>query len=291
MRAQATMQRAVYCAAMIADRFPATPQSMLRGLVAQRELIGELARRDVIGRYRGSALGLSWSLFHPLLLLGVFTFVFGSVMPARWSALGADASHADFALILFPGMIVHALLAECLNRAPGLVTATPNYVKKVVFPLEVLPVVTLAGALFHAVVSFAMLLAVYAIVHGGLRASAIALPLVIAPYALLVLGFAWFFAALGVYLRDVGQVMGVATMALMFLAPVFYPVTAIPEAYRGLLYLNPITLIVEETRGVLIFGRWPDWPALGVYTLIALAVAWAGYWWFQKSRKGFADVL
>jgi lipopolysaccharide transport system permease protein len=160
-----------------------------------------------------------------------------------------------------------------------------------VFPLEVLPVVALAGALFHALVSLAILLAVYLFVHGTLHVTAIALPVVLAPYALLTLGLTWFFAALGVYLRDVGQVMGVATTALMFLAPVFYPATAIPQPYRALLYVNPISLPVEETRNVLIFGQWPDWAAIGGYSMIAIACACAGYWWFQRSRKGFADVL
>jgi lipopolysaccharide transport system permease protein len=271
--------------------FPASPASMLRTLVTRRELISELARREVIGRYRGSTLGLSWSLFHPLLLLAVFTFVFGRVTPARWPTSAVTAGYGEFALILFPGMIVHGLLAECLNRAPGLVVATPNYVKKVVFPLEVLPVVVLVGALFHAFVSFLILLAVFAVFHGTVNSSVLALPFVIAPFALLALGLTWFFSALGVYLRDVGQIMGVVTMALMFLSPVFYPASAIPESYRTLLLLNPITLVVEQTRNALIFGRWPDFGALAVYTMVAVMVAWAGYWWFQKSRKGFADVL
>ncbi len=264
---------------------------MLACLWKQRRLAVELTRRDVVGRYRGSVLGLFWSLTHPLLLLAVFTFVFGTVMPARWSALGATASHADFALVLFPGMIVHALLAECLNRAPSLITGAPNYVKKVVFPLELLPVVALGAALFHALVSFAILLAVYAALHGTLHVTAVALPLVLLPYLAVAIGLAWFLAALGVYLRDVAQLMGVVTMALMFLAPVFYPITAIPAPYRALLFVNPVTLPVEEARGVLIFGRWPDWTALAIYAACALVVACAGFWWFQKSRKGFADVV
>jgi lipopolysaccharide transport system permease protein len=276
---------------MASNRFPTSPASMFGCLWNQRRLAAELTRRDVLGRYRGSMLGLLWSFTHPLLLLAVFTFVFGTVMPARWSTLGAASSHTDFALVLFPGMIVHALLAECLNRAPSLVTSTPNYVKKVVFPLEILPVVALGAALFHALVSFAILLVVYAAVHGGVHVTAIALPLVLLPYLAVAVGLAWFLAALGVYLRDVAQLMGVVTMALMFLSPVFYPITAIPLPYRSLLYLNPVTLPVEQARDVLIFGRWPDWGALAVYAVCATAVAFAGFWWFQKSRKGFADVV
>jgi lipopolysaccharide transport system permease protein len=140
-------------------------------------------------------------------------------------------------------------------------------------------------------VSFAILIVVYAAVHAMVHVTAIALPIVLLPYLALALGLTWFLAALGVYLRDVGQVMGVLTMALMFLAPVFYPITAIPPPYRALLYLNPVTLPVEQTRDVLIFGRWPDWKVWGAYAIVAFAVACAGFWWFQKSRKGFADVV
>jgi lipopolysaccharide transport system permease protein len=276
---------------MPANRFPTSPAAMLACLWTQRGLVAQLVRREVVGRYRGSLLGLLWSLTHPLLLLAMFTFVFGTVIPARWSTLGDAGGHAEFALVLFPGMIVHALLAECLNRAPSLISETPNFVKKVVFPLELLPAVALGGALFHALVSFAILVVAYAAVHSTVHVTIVALPLVLLPYVALALGLTWFFAALGVYLRDVGQVMGVVTMALMFLAPVFYPITAIPPAWRPLVYANPITLIVLQVRDTLVFGRWPHWPSLAAYAAVAFAVACFGFWWFQKSRKGFADVV
>jgi len=270
-------------------RFPATPAALVGGLWRQRQLIGELTRREVLGRYRGSALGIVWSLFHPLLTLAIFTFVFGTVFRTRWS--GEVTGGADFALVLFPGMIVHALLAECLTRAPVLVTSVPNYVKKVVFPLEVLPVVAVAAAVFHALVSLLVLLLVFLAVKGTMHPSALALPFILVPFLVLTLGCAWFLAALGVYLRDVAQVMGVVTVALMFLSPVFYPASAVPVAYRGLLAWNPITVPVEQLRASLIFGQWPDWGQLAVYAAVAVAVALFGFWWFQRSRKGFADVL
>ncbi len=274
---------------MSATRFPTTPFSLLRTLRAQRELIAELVRSDIAGRYRGSMLGLLWSLASPLLLLAAFTFVFGTVFQTRWGA--GVAGHGEFALVLFPGILLHALLAESFNRAPGLVTAVPNYVKKVVFPLELLPVMAVITAGFHALIGFGVLLAALLLARGSLPLSALALPAIVAPYVVLILGVCWFLAALGVYLRDIAQVIGLVTMLLMFLSPVFYPASALPEAYRAWLALNPLTLPLEATRGALIWGRWPDWSMLGVYSAVAIAVACGGYWWFQKSRKGFADVL
>ncbi len=269
--------------------FPTSPSSFVRTLSGQRELVAELVRGDIVGRYRGSMLGIVWSLASPLLLLGAFTFVFGTVFPTRWG--GAVAGHGEFALVLFPGILLHALLAEPVNRAPGLVTAVPNYVKKVVFPLELLPLVAVATAVFHTLIGFGVLVVALLVVRGTLPATSIAVPLILAPYVLLILGVTWFLAALGVYLRDIAQVTGLVTMLLMFLSPVFYPASALSAEYRGWLALNPLTLPLEQTRDALIWGRRPDWSALAVYAAIALAVACAGYWWFQKSRKGFADVL
>lgn len=274
---------------MVAARFPSDPASFVRTVLVQHELVAELARGDVAGRYRGSVLGLLWSLASPLLLLAAFTFVFGTVFQSRWG--GAATGHGEYALLLFPGILLHGLMAEAVNRAPNLVTAVPNYVKKVVFPLELLPLVAVVSALFHALIGFGVLAVALFFVHGGLPASAVALPLIVLPYVLVVLGVTWILAALGVYLRDIAQVTGLLTMLLMFLSPVLYPVSALPEPYRAWLWFNPLTLPLEETRGVLIAGHWPEWGALALYTLAATAIACAGYWWFQKTRKGFADVV
>ncbi len=270
-------------------RFPTTLPSFARTLIAQHELVAELVRSDIAGRYRGSMLGILWSLASPLLLLAAFTFVFGTVFRARWG--GAVTSQGEFALVLFPGILLHAFLAESFNRAPSVVTAVPNYVKKVVFPLDLLPLVAVITSGFHALIGFAVLVGALLLAHGNLPLTAIAVPAIVAPFVVLILGVTWFLAALGVYLRDIAQVIGLVTMLLMFLSPVFYPTSALPDAYRGWLALNPLTLPLEATRGALIWGRWPDWSTLGVYTIVAIAVAGAGYWWFQKSRKGFADVL
>lgn len=269
---------------------PVSLSSLVQSLYRNRQLIAQMVRREVAGRYKGSALGLAWSFLNPLLMLAVYTFVFSVVFKARWG-VGGEESKTQFAVVLFVGMIVHGLLAEVLNRSPGLILANVNYVKKVVFPLEILPVVSMGTALFHTLVSLAVLLGVLAILNGHVHWTAVFIPLVLLPLVMLTLGIAWLAASLGVYLRDVGQTMGFVTTVLLFLAPVFYPITALPEDVRPVIMANPLTFIIEQAREVLIWGHQPDWAGLAVYALVATAVAWAGYAWFQKTRKGFADVL
>ncbi|MDO8890563.1 MAG: ABC transporter permease [Sulfurimicrobium sp.] len=254
-----------------------------------RNLILQMTKREVIGRYRGSVMGLFWSLFNPVLMLAVYTLVFSVVFNARWG--GGSGSKTEYATILFTGLIVHGLFAECVNRAPGLILSNVNFVKRVVFPLDILPWVALGSALFHAAISMGVLLAFFLALHGYLHWTAIFLPILFLPFLLLIMGVSWFLAATGVYLRDVAQTTGLVTTVLMFLSPVFYPITALPEAYRSLLYLNPLTFIIEEARNLLIWGKTPELSSWALYFAVSLLVAWAGLWWFQKLRKGFADVL
>lgn len=235
-------------------------------------------------------MGLAWSFFTPLLMLAVYTFVFSVVFNARW-ADGGEQSNSGFAVVMFTGMIVHGLFAEALNRAPGLILCNVNYVRKVVFPLEILPVVAIAASLFHTVISIGVLLGAYALYKGFVHWTAIFVPFVFLPLAILCLGLAWTLAALGVFVRDVGQTIGLLTTVMLFASPVFYPLTAVPEQFRSVVSANPLTFIMGEARSVLVWGRTPDWEGLAIYTLVAIAVAWAGYAWFQKTRKGFADVL
>lgn len=246
-----------------------------------------------MGRYRGSVFGLAWSFFNPILMLAVYTFVFSVVFNARWGE-GASAmkeSRTDFAIVLFVGMIVHTLFSEVLNRAPSLILNSQNLVKRVVFPLEILPVVALGAALFHGLISLVVLLFAFLLINGYLQWTAIFAPLVLMPLIVLSLGLAWMLASLGVFLRDVGQTVGIITTVLMFLAPVFYPISALPVGLRPWLMANPLTFIIEQSREVLVWGHLPDWIGLLQYTTVALIVAWAGYAWFQKTRKGFADVI
>lgn len=268
---------------------PASLAAMLRSLWGNRELIAQMTRREVVGRYKGSVMGLLWSFLNPLFMLAVYSFVFSVVFKARWS--GSGESQTQFAVILFAGMTVHALFAEVLNRAPGIILGNVNYVKKVVFPLEILAVVSLGAALFHALVSLLVLLVAFAMLNGFIQWTAIFAPLVLLPLMLLSLGFGWILSSLGVFVRDIGQLIGVFTTALLFLSPVFFPVSALPESFQPWLNLNPLTFIIEQSREVLIWGHLPDWQGLTLYSIGAGTFAWLGFFWFQKTRKGFADVL
>ena len=196
------------------------------------------------------------------------------------------------ALVLFVGLIIHALLTEVLVRAPTHILSNPNYVKKVVFPLETLTVVSLCTSLFHAMISFAVLLiALITFTDSDLVWTILLLPITLAPILPLTLGLGWFLTSLGVYIRDLGQFIGIFCTAMMFLSPVFYPITVLPEAYQYLLYLNPLTVPIQETREVIIFGGAPNWKNLFIYSGISIPVCLIGFLWFQKTRKGFADVL
>lgn len=255
----------------------------------QRNLIWQFARRDVLARYRGSLLGLGWSFLTPLLMLAVYTFVFRVVFKARWTdGAGGDF---EFALQVYAGLIVFSLFAEVVNRAPRLVLEQPNLVKKVVFPLEILPWVAVLAGLFHVALNLVALLAAAAIARGGLPISTLALPLVLAPFVPLLLGLAWFLASFGVFVRDVGQIASLAVSLLMFLSPVFYPVSSLPERWQPWLQVNPLTPAIEQLRRVALDGLWPDWMQLALNLAIGGAIAWAGARWFAATRRGFADVL
>lgn len=269
---------------------PTSLVALAKSLWRNRQLIMQMTKREVVGRYKGSAMGLAWSFFNPVFMLVVYTFVFSVVFKARWGVGGED-SKTLFAVVLFVGMIVHGLFAEVVNRAPSLILSNVNYVKKVVFPLEILPVISMAAALFHSMVSLFVLLIAFVVFNGYLQWTAIFIPLILLPFVIFTLGLAWMLASIGVFLRDVGQVIGMVTTVMMFLAPVFYPVTAVPEQFRHWLLANPLTFIIEQSREVLIWGHLPNWIGLGIYTVLAILVAWAGYVLFQKTRKGFADVL
>lgn len=260
-----------------------------------RSLIWQFARRDVLSRYRGSLLGLGWSFLTPLLMLAVYTFVFREVFNARWPASGrggfAEDSNVAFALQVYAGLIMFNLFAETVTRAPRLVVDQPNLVKKVVFPLEILPWSAILASLFHMAVNLAVLAAAVLIARGGLPVTILALPLVVAAFLPLLLGLTWLLASLGVYLRDSGQIVGMAVTPLMFFSPVFYPVQSLSERWHPILNLNPLTLPIEQLRRVLIDGLWPDWLALLGYAALAACVAWLGARWFAATRKGFADVI
>ena len=269
--------------------FSSSPMEMGGSLWRNRELIMASAKREVLGRYRGSVMGLLWSFFNPLFMLAVYTFVFSVVFKARWNV--ESDSKTEFALVLFAGLIVYNLFGESISRAPTLVLSNPNYVKKVIFPLEILPVVTLLSSAFHGLVSLGVWLLGYLLFFGLPHLTVLYLPLVILPFSLFIIGLSWALASLGVFLRDVSQCIGTVIMVLTFVTPIFYPVTALPEEFRQWLYLNPITPVIEQARDLLYWGKPPDFALLGSYTIASTLVAWLGFAWFQKTRKGFADVL
>ena len=230
--------------------FSASPIEMFANLWRHRDLIKASAKREVLGRYRGSFLGVLWSFFNPLFMLAVYTFVFSVVFQARWG--GGSGSKTEFALVLFAGLLVFNLFAECINRAPGLILSNTNYVKKVVFPLEILPFVALLSALFHTLISLGVWLIAYTLFFGIPHLTVFYLPLVLLPFCLFLMGLSWALASLGVFLRDVSQFIGLLTTALMFLSPIFYPAKSIVSIVyslglrRYLIIFDPLTFVLYQ---------------------------------------------
>ncbi|HEY0661750.1 MAG TPA: ABC transporter permease [Lysobacter sp.] len=270
---------------------PATLPGMFRAAWMHRSLIRALTYREIVGRYRGSAFGAAWSVINPLLMLLIYTFVFTSIFKMRWGAGGNASAPSDFALMLFAGMLVFAFFSECVTRAPTLVSGNPNLVKKIVFPLEIQAYVMVGAGLFQSAVTLLILVAAILFSKGLPPPTALWLPLVFLPLCFINLGAIWFLSSLGVFLRDIGQVIGHFVMMAMFLSPMFYPVTAIPEQFRTFFHLNPLTFLMEQTRHVLLLGQAPDWTYLALFTAASIGFAWLGFWWFQRTRQGFADVL
>lgn len=269
---------------------PFTLRAAAACLVRHRYLVWQLTVRDVTVRYRGSAMGLLWSVILPVMMLVVYTYIFGFVFRSRWPNMGNDDPF-QFALVLFAGLNAHALLADCLVRAPGIIVGQPNLVKKVVFPLELLSWSAIGTALFHTVISVGVLLAFEVWITGRLPWTVILSPLPLLAMVPLLVGLCWFLSSLGVFLRDIGQVITVLVTVLLFTAPIFYPLEAAPALIRPYLFLNPLTIPVENFRAAAIFGHQPDWTALGVYVLVGLAVATLGHYWFERTRRAFADIM
>ncbi|MDD5226636.1 MAG: ABC transporter permease [Candidatus Omnitrophica bacterium] len=266
------------------------PWSAISGVWKGRDLLKQLVRRNIEIRYKGTIMGLVWMVVTPLVMLAVYTFVFGVVFKARW---GADFgnSKAAFALIMFCGMTVFNIFAESVNGSVGIVTGNPNYVKKVVFPLELLPVSSVLSACFFGLIWIGILLLGIALFFHKFCLATVCLPLIFIPLVLFSCGIAWLVASLGVFLRDLSHVIGILLQVLYFMTPIFYSVEMVPEKLRPILLLNPLTVIVQSARHVLMFDQWPNWWSLGIVTLLSMAVFQLGYFWFMKTKRGFADVL
>lgn len=263
---------------------------MVHRLLQHRSLVWQFVKRDVQARYRGSSLGMTWSFITPLLMLAVYTFVFREVFKARWSGTSGEGGGLEFALYMYAGLVVFNFFSEMVTRAPRLIVDQPNLVKKVVFPLDLLAWVALLAASFHLLVNTGVLL-LAAIWAGYGSWNMLWLPLVWLPLLPLLLGLSWFLSGLGVYLRDIGQVLNLLVSLLMFMTPIFYPASALPERWRPWLELNPLVPLIEDTRRVLIEGLWPDFHRLTLLLAASLLVAVLGRLWFRVTRRGFADVL
>lgn len=264
-------------------------ESLLATLWSRRDLALQLAKRDVIGRYRGSFFGMAWSLFNPLLMLVVYTLFFTQVFQARWGAQAGGK--AVFATALFVGLIVHGIVAESASKSAAVLTSNPNFVKKIVFPLEVLPWVTVLAAIFHGLLSVLILLAGVVVLGDGLHWSIFLWPLMLLPIALLSAGMAWLLSGAAVYFRDVGQIVGVLVTVLLFTSPVFFPVDMLPPTFARIIAINPLTFPIEQSRELLLWGGAMDWIRYGRYTAFVLAFAWISHALFNRAKRGFADVL
>ncbi|MFA5162440.1 MAG: ABC transporter permease [Elusimicrobiales bacterium] len=266
------------------------PYAMFSGLWNSRQLLRQFVQRDIDSRYRGSWAGLFWSVLNPLTMLAVYTFAFGYLMQSN-RALITRAAMAQTAFNIFAGLIVFNLFADAVNRAPSLFTANANYVKKVVFPLDMLCWMAVGSAFFTAMMSLAALAVFYLVAEGPLPVTFALAPLILLPFAFIAAGVVLFLSSLGVYLRDVSQTVGNFISLLIFLSPVFYTETLLPLRIRPYFRLNPLVFPITELRKTALAGQWPDWGGLALYSLAAALIAWAGFVCFQKMRKGFADVL
>ncbi|HHO9622067.1 TPA: ABC transporter permease [Escherichia coli] len=254
-----------------------------------RELFLSLAKRDIFSKYQGSFIGVFWSLITPVVMLAVYTFVFSVVFKARW--LGGTDSKTEFALVLFSGLIVYNLFSECINRSPALIISNANFVKKVIFPLEILPPVILLSSLFNFVSGLIVWVAFYIIVFGYVNVSILFVPIAIMPLLFIILGVSFFLASLGTYLRDINQVVVLITTMMMFLSPIFYPVSSLPTDYQLIMKVNPLTFIVEQVRGLMISGVGINWSEWSGWLIFSIFLFYLGYFWFKKTRDGFADVI
>lgn len=251
----------------------------------------QLARREIGARYRGSAFGLAWSLLTPLAMLLVYGFVFALVLRARWPGLEGELGSFGHGVLILSGIMVHGFFAECLVRAPRQIVGQPNYVKKVVFPLHLIAMSQWLAAVFNLVVNLCVLLLFQTMVFGLPPLTVLLAPLALLPLLAIGLGLMWAVSAVSVYFRDLDQVMPLLATMLLFMSPALYPVEQVPEAFRALLYLNPLTPAVELWRALAIWGTVPSFAVSLLWAAAGLMALLAGSWVFKRLRPGFADVL
>lgn len=273
----------------VAVRFAGFLAGPLHAFGRDRGLTAQLAWRDIIGRYRGANFGLFWSLIGPLMMLAIYALAFGHIFGSRWVRPEGEA--ASFAIVLFLGIIVHGFFAECVSRAPGLMQSNANYVKKVIFPLAVLPWSVVWSALFHMGMNLLVFTLLAGLGYGVFSPYIVLLPLVIAPLVMLTIAASWIVASLGVYLRDIGQAVPVVVTGMFFLSSAIIPIEQVPEKYRLVFHLNPLTFFIDQARNVALWQVMPDWSGLAAHAVGGLVAMYVAYAWFQRTSRGFADVL
>jgi lipopolysaccharide transport system permease protein len=268
---------------------PLGPQASFSSVFRNLPLISRLVRREVEARYRGSLLGILWAFLVPMILLAVYTFVFSVVFSVRWEATLESRTH--FALVLFSGLLIYNICNECLSRAPSLMLAHSTYIKKVIFPLEILPWVTLFAAVVNALIGFAILLLGYLFVVGIPPWTIVMIPIICIPLLCLTVALSLFLSSIGVFVRDTQQFVGILMMVVLFMTPIFYPLSAIPREYQWVAALNPLAITIEQCRDAIFRGLLPDASVFAVLFFLSVTALWFGHFWFMKTKKGFADVI
>jgi len=257
-------------------------------LPGRSELVLSLARRELASRYRGSALGVIWAVLTPVVMIAIFTFIFAGIFNARF---GVRSSPWDYAIYLFCGLLPWNMFQETLILSATTIVSHANLVKRVVFPLETLPIAQALAALGTQMFGTLALLVATIIIRHELHLTVLWLPLLLVPQLIATLGAAWLIASLGVFLRDIAQGISLFLMAWMYLTPIIYPESIVPERYRLFINVNPFTPLIRSYRRILIEGSAPDWSGLAYFTAFAIVSFLFGYWWFAKTRKNFADVI
>lgn len=262
---------------------------MIKVIKNNKFLLGQLVKKDIEQRYKGSVLGILWTIIVPILMLVIYTFVFSEIFQAKWSLDTSDKY--EFALVLFCGLTSFNMVSEVMNRSTNLIASNTNYVKKVVFPLELLPLVITLSALFTCVISFIILIVAKLVLYHDISPTLYQSILVFLPLILICIGVAYILSAISVYLKDIGNVINVLVMVLMYMSPVFFPLTSVPEKYRGICMVNPMTYIIENFRNTMLYGVNLDWSFLLLSVIIAVVIYALGYFVFMRTKEGFADVL
>jgi lipopolysaccharide transport system permease protein len=267
------------------------PHRAVADILKHFELIRAYTRREFYATYRETILGWAWSIFTPLIMLALFTFVFGYIFHGRFNQSDASESPAQFALALFIGMSLFNCVGQTLNSAPNLILANSAYVKTLSFPLEIISISAVSNIAINLGIGLAMCFIGFIAMHGFIHLSAIAL----IPYVLCVLlmsvGISWFMSALGVFVRDIAPLTGPLTMVLMFVSGVFFPLSSVPGKAAWLFKLNPIARIIDGARASFLYGIWPNPLILALLLTISMTMAMVGYWFFMKSKQAFADVV